>query len=78
MDTQGKIIKEFDYWLAVENVLFEFNNVANKLIESWIEFYADKEEFLTDEEKEEVKEVIKQKLAIKIVDELKPFILLKK
>lgn len=78
MDTQGKIIKEFDYWLAVENVLFEFNNVANKLIESWIEFYADKEEFLTDEEKEEVTEVIKQKLAIKIVDELKPFILLRK
>lgn len=78
MDTQGKIIKEFDYWLAVENVLFEFNNVTNKLIESWIEFYADKEEFLTDEEKEEVVEVIKQKLAIKIVDELKPFILLKK
>lgn len=78
MDTQGKIIKDFDYWLAVENVLFEFNNVVNKLIESWIEFYADKEEFLTDEEKEEVAEVIKQKLAIKIVDELKPFILLKK
>lgn len=78
MDTQGKIIKEFDYWLAVENVLFEFNNVTNKLIESWIEFYADKEEFLTDEEKEEVAEVIKQKLAIKIVDELKPFILLRK
>ena len=78
MDTQGKIIKEFDYWLAVENVLFEFNNVTNKLIESWIEFYADKEEFLTDEEKEEVAEVIKQKLAIKLVDELKPFILLKK
>lgn len=78
MDTQGKIIKEFDYWLAIENVLFEFNNVTNKLIESWIEFYADKEEFLTDEEKEEVAEVIKQKLAIKIVDELKPFILLRK
>lgn len=78
MDTQGKIIKEFDYWLAVENVLFEFNNVTNKLIESWIEFYADKEEFLTDEEREEVVEIIKQKLAIKIVDELKPFILLRK
>lgn len=78
MDTQGKIIKEFDYWLAIENVLFEFNNVSNKLIESWIGFYADKEEFLTDEEKEEVAEVIKQKLAIKLINELKPFILLRK
>lgn len=78
MDTQGKIIKEFDYWLAIENVLREFGNVTSKLTESLIEFYANKEEFLTDEEKEEVLEVIKQKLAIKLVDELKPFILLKK
>lgn len=76
--TQEELIKDFDYERVVENIIGEFNRITNWIIESDIEFYADKEVFYTDEEKEEIKEVIRQKVALMVTDELKDFILLRK
>lgn len=76
--TQEELIKDFDYERVVENIIGEFNRITNWIIESDIEFYADKEVFYTDEEKEEIKEAIRQKVALMVTDELKDFILLRK
>lgn len=76
--TQEELIKDFDYERVVENIIGEFNRITNWIIESDIEFYADKEVFYTDEEKEEIKEAIRQKVALMVTDKLKDFILLRK
>lgn len=76
--TQEELIKDFDYERVVENIIGEFNRMTNGTIESDIEFYADKEVFYTDEEKEEIKEAIRQKVALMVTDKLKDFILLRK
>lgn len=76
--TQEELIKDFDYERVVENIIREFNRMTNWTIESDIEFYADKEVFYTDEEKEEIKEAIRQKVALMVTDKLKDFILLRK
>lgn len=76
--TQDELIKDFGYERVVENIIGEFNRITNSTIENDIEFYADKEVFYTDEEKEEIKEVIRQKVALMVTDELINFILLKR
>ena len=76
--TQEELIKDFSYERVVENIIGEFNRITNWTIESDIEFYADKEVFYTDEEKEEIKEAIRQKVALMLTNELVNFILLRK
>ena len=44
----------------------------------WIAVLFDWEVFYTDEEKEEIKEAIRQKVALMVTDKLKDFILLRK
>ena len=77
--TQEELIKDFDYDWVAENIIGEFNRIINNTIEGDFEFYEDKKEvFYTYEEKEEIKEAIKQKVALMVTDKLKDFILLRK
>lgn len=77
--TQEELIKDFDYDWVAENIIGEFNRIINNTIEWDFEFYEDKKEtFYTYEEKEEIKEAIKQKVALMVTDKLKDFILLRK
>ena len=77
--TQEELIKDFDYDWVSENIIGEFNRIIDNTIEGDFEFYEDKKEtFYTYEEKEEIKEAIKQKVALMVTDKLKDFILLRK
>lgn len=84
MDTQEIFLEYFEdlnwkYDDYANSLIAGINSDIHKNFENIIEYFEDKKEiFFTDEEKEELYEVIKQKTYLKLAEQIKDFILLKK
>lgn len=84
MDTQEMFLEYFEdinwkYDIYADLLIAGVNTDIHKSFENIIEYFEDKKEiFFTDEEKEELYEVIKQKTYLELEKQIKDFILLRK
>lgn len=83
MDTLDLFIEDFNYFYwdcdrYAEILIADINKEISNDFELLLDYYENHDKFFTEEEKEEIYEVIKQKILMKVNEQLKPFILLKK
>ena len=77
---QEQFLEDFEdlHWDICDWIIWEANRIIMNSIIWDLEWYEDKEKFFTQEEQEELIEVIKQKVYLELKDKIKDFILLKK
>ena len=72
-----KDFNDFNYGLDTR-LIAEINTSIKEHFDSLVDWYNSKEKFLSEEEKAELYQVIKQKIYLKLSENIKPFILLRK
>ena len=77
---QEQFLEDFEYFEKDlnEDLIAEINSEIRTRFDRLVDWYDSKEKFLSKEELAECYEVIRQKVYLKLNEDIKPFILLKK